>query len=54
MFSFKEILENQDVKLDHMFISSLVNDIVKVNIARELRGHILFYEVSLQVAEMVR
>lgn len=27
--SLQEILENKDVKLDHMFISSLVNDIVK-------------------------
>ncbi|XP_015762336.1 PREDICTED: guanylate cyclase 32E-like [Acropora digitifera] len=30
--SLQEILENKDVKLDHMFISSLVNDIVKVSI----------------------
>ena len=29
-FLFQDILENEDVKLDHMFIASLVSDIVKV------------------------
>jgi len=30
LFVLQDILENEDVKLDHMFIASLVSDIVKV------------------------
>lgn len=30
LFALQDILENEDVKLDHMFIASLVSDIVKV------------------------
>lgn len=30
IYFLQDILENEDVKLDHMFIASLVADIVKV------------------------
>lgn len=30
VFLFKDILENEDVKLDNMFIASLVADIIRV------------------------
>lgn len=30
-FSFKDILENEDVKLDNMFIASMVADIIRVS-----------------------
>lgn len=29
---FQDIVENEDIKLDKMFIASLVNDLIKVNI----------------------
>jgi hypothetical protein len=29
---FQDILENEDVKLDNMFIASLVGDIIRVSI----------------------
>lgn len=36
---FQDILENEDVKLDNMFIASLVADIIRVNNCRvELYG----------------
>lgn len=31
-FYFQDILENEDVKLDSMFVSSLVVDLIKVNL----------------------
>lgn len=30
-FFYQDILENEDVKLDHMFMASLIADIVKVS-----------------------
>ena len=30
-FFFQDILENEDLKLDNMFIASLVKDIIQVN-----------------------
>lgn len=31
IFFYQDILENEDVKLDHMFMASLIADIVKVS-----------------------
>ena len=33
MASLQDILENEDVKLDNMFIASLVGDIIRVSIS---------------------
>ena len=35
IYLLQDILENEDVKLDHMFIASLVADIVKVCLMNE-------------------
>lgn len=32
VLSFQDILENEDVKLDNMFIASLVGDIIRVSV----------------------
>lgn len=31
VFFFQDIIENEDIKLDQMFISSLVHDLIKVS-----------------------
>lgn len=32
LFFFQDIIENEDIKLDNMFITSLVHDLIKVSV----------------------
>jgi len=32
LFYFQDIIENEDIKLDDMFIASLVHDLIKVSV----------------------
>lgn len=39
---FQDILENEDIKLDNMFMASLVGDIVRVSYIDKLQFYINF------------
>jgi len=48
-YFLQDILENEDVKLDHMFIASLVADIVKVCLMNgKLQGIFEIYTAGLR------
>lgn len=34
-YIFQDIIENEDIKLDNMFITSLVHDLVRVSIFKQ-------------------
>ena len=47
LYHLQDILENDDVKLDSMFVASLLMDLIKVNISNVKREHQRPYGYSL-------
>jgi hypothetical protein len=47
--SLYDIIENEDIKLDNLFIASLINDLIKVNFRQFQFFYINFNTFSLRV-----
>lgn len=45
--SLYDIIENEDIKLDNLFIASLINDLIKV---RTLSSHKRFFKTSVKIS----
>lgn len=50
-FFFQDIIENEDIKLDNMFITSLVHDLIKVSVfkAEEVKEVLQYRKVILEM-----